>query len=231
MEAINKFYTPLYLVMATLVLLYGSYTDLQQSNDYLRIGLSLVSSVAGAITVLLVAKEKISNYFFGIISVSIWFVVVVVWSPLIWDAVINIIYLILNFYGLYYWLNPSKQQQNLHGNVAKSRNLNPTEYFKYTAIAIVAIAFMSYIGITIGRYETPKLAMLDALTTAVAILAQYLMAKKIVQNWHLWILLNAISIPLYISIGNYTFVALWVVYLVNSVYGLYMWKHKMQSYN
>ena len=87
---------------------------------------------------------------------------------------------------------------------------------------------MAYIGINIGKYETKNIAILDATTTAIAIMAQYFMAKKIIENWHLWIVLNLLSIPLYIHTGNYTFVAIWFVYLINSIYGLYMWHYNLK---
>lgn len=231
----DKCYLSLFGLFSFAVISYGSYTDLlSYAGDLTAINItslvvSYIAGLTGVTCVVLVAKENIWNYLFGIVSVSLWLLYVVVWSPLIWDALINIVYLALNFYGLYYWLHPKKSQQQDDGSVAKTRRLTHKEKIIYTVIGIATIVVLTFIGKTVGRYESDVQALTDASSTIFAILGQWFMSLKLLENWHMWIIVNLISIPLYISIGSYTFAMVWVAYLVNAIYGYILWKNNMRQ--
>ncbi|MGL4561270.1 MAG: nicotinamide riboside transporter PnuC, partial [Brevinema sp.] len=167
------------------------------------------------------------NYAFGIISVSFWLAYVIFWSPLIWDGLINIVYLILNFYGLYYWLHPKKKQKK-EGSIALTRALTKKEKISYTVIATIGISILTMIGLHIGRYDHFSQGLTDATSTILAILGQWFMSLKVLENWYMWILVNLISIPLYISIGSYTLAMVWLAYLINAIYGYILWKKNME---
>lgn len=190
--------------------------------------LTFISGMAGVVCVILVVKETIWNFLFGLISGIAWFLYVIFYSPLIWDALINVIYIILDCYGIYYWLNPSdKSQQTTTQNVALTRRLTLQEYVVYIFSMGLAIGVMGTIGVEFGKYVNNVQAFADATTTVFAVIAKFLMARKVLESWILWILVNIISIPLYISVGSYTLVGAWILYLINSLYGLYMWRAKM----
>lgn len=177
---------------------------------------------------LFAAKESILNYYFSIICVSSWLVFVVFYSPLIWDAFINACYLMLDGYGLYYWLYSKKSQKDEITKVVKTRNLYKLEYFIYSIIGFLLIYIMTFIGIKFGKYSGNLQALTDATSTIIAILAKYLTAKKVLQSWILWMLVALISIPLYISINSYVLAMAWFLYLLNAIYGFYKWRKRMQ---
>ncbi|MGL5955469.1 MAG: nicotinamide riboside transporter PnuC [Brevinema sp.] len=230
----NKKFERIYLILFGIfsfsVITYGSYTDyISIQNgltvlDTISLIITYTAGLMGVLCVLLVAQENIWNYLFGIVSVSLWLIYVIFWSPLIWDALINIVYLILNFYGLYYWLNPVKKQKSSDSTIALTRKLSKKEKILYTIIAICSIGILTIIGQNVGRYDNELQALIDASSTVFAILGQWFMSLKVLENWYMWIVVNVISIPLYISIGSYTFAMVWLVYLINAIYGYIMWK-------
>lgn len=233
-KKIENIYLVLFAIFSFCVITYGSYNDylsiknVINTSNIISILITYIAGLTGVLCVFLVAKENILNYLFGIISVSLWFIYVVLWSPLIWDALINIIYLILNFYGLYYWLNPKKNQKSKN-KIALTRKLTIKECILYSLSGIIAIVILSFIGRKIGRYESNTQAVTDAASTVFAILGQWFMSIKVLENWYMWIIVNIISIPLYISIGSYTLAMVWVAYLVNAIYGFIMWKKNMNN--
>ncbi|XWO13491.1 Nicotinamide mononucleotide transporter [Candidatus Hepatincola sp. Pdp] len=228
-------YVIIFFISSLIISCMGSYLDYQNLPTINLISitgliLTFISGMAGVICVILVVKETIWNFLFGLISGVAWFLYVIFYSPLIWDALINVIYIILDCYGVYYWLYPTnKLQQTSNQNVALTRRLTFQEYVVYIFSMFLAIGVMGAIGVKFGRYINNIQAFADATTTIFAIIAKFLMARKVLESWILWILVNIISIPLYISIGSYTLVGAWVLYLINSIYGFYMWHAKMQQ--
>lgn len=174
------------------------------------------------------ARESILNYYFSIICVSSWLIFVAFYSPLIWDAFINACYLMLDGYGLYYWLYSKKSQKDEVTKVVKTRHLYKLEYFIYSVIGFLLIYIMTIIGIKFGKYSGSIQALTDSTSTVLAIFAKYLTAKKILQSWILWILVSLVSIPLYISINSYVLAMAWFLYLLNSIYGFFMWHKRMK---
>lgn len=226
-------YVIIFFTSSLIVSCIGSYLDFKHLPTINLISitgliLTFISGMAGIVCVILVVKETIWNFLFGLISGIAWFLYVIFYSPLIWDALINVIYIILDCYGIYYWLNPSNQsQQTTTQSVALTRRLTFQEYIVYICSMFLAIGVMGTIGVEFGKYISNSQAFADATTTVFAIVAKFLMARKVLESWILWILVNIISIPLYLSIGSYTLVGAWVLYLINSIYGLYMWRAKM----
>ncbi|OON98923.1 MAG: hypothetical protein ATN35_02890 [Epulopiscium sp. Nele67-Bin004] len=231
----EKIYLILFSIFSFSVISYGSYTDYLSyggelsRTDILTLVITYIAGLTGVICVLLVARENIWNYLFGIVSVSLWLIYVIFWSPLIWDGLINIVYLILNFYGLYYWLHPAKTQGKEKSGIAKTRTMTKKEKILYTVIAGVSIIILTAIGRSVGRYDSDIQALTDASSTVIAILGQWFMSLKLLENWYMWIIVNLISIPLYISVGSYTLAMVWLAYLINAVYGYIMWNYNMRK--
>ena len=80
-----------------------------------------------------------------------------------------------------------------------------------------------------------KLVLLDASTTVLSIVAMILMAARLKEQWYLWIVVNIISIYMWVQafvLGNPDGIAtllMWSVFLLNAVYGLIKWHKRDQS--
>ncbi len=226
----GKTLSPFFLgftILSFLLISYGSYLDYTriEINFYSLSGLSLsfFSSILGICFVVLEVQEKRLMFIIGIIGSILSLIYLTFWSPLIWDILITIVYLVLNAYALFYWKHPHKMQQGQTGIL--TRSLSIKEIYFYTLIALLGTSLLSYIGIHLGRYSSPMQAISDATTTAVSIIGQWFLSKKILEMWYMWIIANIISIPLYISIGSYTYALVYFSYLIISFYGLITWRN------
>ena len=223
------------LLLSTLIgiflVSYGVFIDFSNftnpsSKDLLGLVLSFIASILGIIFVILEVHEKTSMFMIGIIGSLCSVLYLYFWSPLLWDMSIALVYIILNLYGLYYWTHPEKKRQRADHSL-NTKTLTSKDWYKYLIICLIGIIVLYYIGIIWGKYSSPLQAATDATTTVLAILAQWLVTKKYLEMWYLWILVNIISIPLYMSINSYAYVMVYIYYLVMSFYGLYTWKQNM----
>ncbi|MDQ0427494.1 nicotinamide mononucleotide transporter [Planomicrobium stackebrandtii] len=189
--------------------------------------LGLISSLSGMLCVLLVAKGKISNYYFGIIQTSTYAYISFTYG-LYGEAMLNgLFYFPIQFIGLYLWhRNTIKNKNSVQGEDIIVKTMNPSSWL-YTAIAIIigtilyAILLEAIGGRSVG---------LDSATNVLSVTAQILMLKRFAEQWLVWILVNILSIVLWVVTldatgGNdYTLVVMWTAFLVNSIYGYYNWR-------
>lgn len=177
--------------------------------------LEIIATLSRITCVYLQTKEKIQAWPFGILSVSIASYIFF-HSKLYSDLLLHVIYIILNFYGWYMWSSKSTDQEN-----APILNLSA----QGKSMAFLAIVLLTLgLGYFMGTYTDADLFYFDAFTTSGSLVAQFLLAKKYLQNWLIWIVVDMVAIPLYLYKGLYFFAFLFLVYLVICIYGYKQWK-------
>ena len=92
---------------------------------------------------------------------------------------------------------------------------------------VLSLVFVSVEVLT--RYSDSPLPHLDALTAWGAIVATFMVARKVLENWLYWLVIDAVSIWLYLERGLYFTVGLFCVYLVMVVIGYRSWRASMRE--
>jgi nicotinamide mononucleotide transporter len=82
-----------------------------------------------------------------------------------------------------------------------------------------------------NNYTRADFAYLDATTTCFSVISTYLVAKKILENWLYWVVIDAASIYLYISKGYYPTSVLFMLYTLMAVWGYRQWKRTLSIPN
>lgn len=183
--------------------------------------LSLIASVTGMITVVLVAKGRISNYYFGIINVAIYGFIALQ-SQYYGEVMLNwIYYLPLQFIGLYIWTINQNREGIDEVNVAR---LSTKRRVMWTFLSIFGIIGYGFFL----KWLNGNLPFFDSASTTLSVIAQYLMIRRVKEQWIVWTIINVISIymwvDIYLNTGNsLAILVMWVAYLVNSLYGWYNW--------
>jgi len=181
--------------------------------------LEAVSFVAGAVCVWLVVKENIWNFPIGIVNTA-GYAVVFFEARLYGDASLNVLYCALGILGWYLWLFGGDKNAPLR--VVRAGRLE---------LALVALLVVLGTGIL---WRTVRLAggaspLGDAVTTSLSLGAQWLLNRKRVENWVLWIVADAIYVPLYIYRGLNLTALLYAVFFVMAVMGLKAWTRAYES--
>ena len=177
--------------------------------------LEIIATITGIIAVGLQAKEKILAWPFAIVSVTI-LAYIFFFQKLYSDFGLHIIYIVLNIYGWIIWSNKGKELE-----VTPTILMSWGQIAKATIITVISTGVLGYLMDNNTDADVPYF---DAFTTCGSLVAQFLLAKKYLQNWSFWIVVDLVAIPLYIYKELYIVAFLFCVYLVICVYGYRSWK-------
>ncbi|KFM99992.1 nicotinamide riboside transporter PnuC [Bacillus clarus] len=207
--------SPLFLLISSIIcILVGFYIQ----SSYIEI----FASVMGIINVWLLAREKVLNFLFGMITVAV-FLYIFITQGLYAMAVLAVFQFIFNMYGWYYWVARSGGEE-----VKPTVRLDLKEWTMYIIFIVVAWIGWGYYQV---RYLESTSPYLDALNAVLGLVAQFMLSRKILENWHLWILYNIVSIVIYISTGLYIMLILAIINLFLCTDGLLEWKRNYKQRN
>ena len=133
------------------------------------------------------------------------------------DMSFQVYYLIVSIYGWYLWLTQKATDENkLTVNQLRSKSLS-------ISIIVSAILF-GIIYLVLKRFTDSPIPVGDAFTTALSITATWLLAKKYIENWIFWIVVDAVSTALYIYKGLYPTAILFTVLTILAFVGFFKWR-------
>lgn len=170
--------------------------------------------ITGGACVWLTVVENIWNWPIGIVN-SAFFLILFWRGALYADASLQIVYIVLGFLGWYWWLYGGKEKTEL-----RISHASPATLMILAAVTVIATyAFTVYL-----RTVNDAAPFLDALTTVISLVAQYLLTKKFIESWYIWILADIIYIPLYAYKELYLTAVIYAVFMVMCFMGLKEWK-------
>lgn len=174
-----------------------------------------VGAILALVYLFLEVRQNWTMWIIGIIS-SIFYIVIFYEAKLYAEMGMNMYYVLMSVYGLYAWkLAKSKVRKNL---ILHHITLKP-------ALIILGALVLIWGGIVyvLMNYTDSTVPMADALVAALGIVATWMVARKIVECWYLWIVANFFAIGLYLYLGLYPSAVLYVFYAIMSVVGLIEW--------
>jgi len=176
--------------------------------------------ITGAICVLFVVEQNIWNFPVGIAN-NIFFIVLFLSSRLYGDMALQVVYILLGLVGWWQWLHGGVNRTELHVNHTSVR-----EILLLLFIGTVATAGMREYFVKIND----SAPFLDALTTALSLIAQYLLNYKRMENWFVWITADLIYVGLYIQKELYLTAILYALFIGLCIAGYISWrKSEFQS--
>ena len=134
---------------------------------------------------------------------------------------IYIYYLFASIYGWIRWNKSASQEQGL------AITHMP---FRYWGVALLALSILfAGIACILIRFTDSPVPFGDSFTTALSIVAMWMLANKYIEQWGLWIVVNVVSCALYAWKGLYPTALLYVIYSIVPVFGYFKWKQLMLS--
>ena len=175
--------------------------------------------VSGAWCVWLTVLANIWNWPVGIAN-SALYLVVFLNVRLFADMSLQLVYVVLGLLGWYWWLHGGKR----HGKLTVRR------VGVVDAAAVGLIVAAATAGMTVYlRSIHDSAPLLDAFTTCLSLGAQYLLTRKLLENWYLWISVDAVYVGLYAWRGLYLTSLLYLIYGTMCVVGLREWKKTLTA--
>ncbi len=182
----------------------------------------------------LTAKAKVLSWPVGIIGVFLY-IFLFYQIQLYSDMIEQVFFLITGFIGWYVWLHPKTSAEANKEDQLKITVSSLKQNLIYAAIVIAGTAVLTFVVSNLDNWfpqyfpEPAAFPLLDAFTTVMSFMAQWLLVRKKIENWALWIIIDAIAIGLYWSKGV-KFVSLeYVLFFFIASYGLVSWIKKYRS--
>lgn len=181
--------------------------------------LEIVGALSGILGVWLTSRRNIACFPIGLLNVTVY--AVIFFSPsvrLYADGILQLVFGGLLVYGWREW-SSAKEEKQVH-----------ITYLTRTAWLFVVIA-TSAMALLLGRilynYTDAAIPQLDAALTAASLAAQWMVARRKIENWLFWIIIDLIYVPVYWQRALPLTALLYFIFLVLAVFGYRSWKRQM----
>lgn len=174
--------------------------------------------ITGAACVWLVVRQNILNFPIGIAN-NVLFIWLFTGSGLYADAGLQVVYIGLALVGWYWWLRGGQD----HQGVVVVEPSRAALTMCVVAVGLITIA----IQFGLHRWTNSTVAGWDAVTTALSLVAQFMLSRKWIASWWFWIAADLIYIPLYAHKQLWLTAGLYGIFLVMCVAGLVQWRAAM----
>jgi nicotinamide mononucleotide transporter len=175
--------------------------------------------VTGIATVALTVGQRILSWPIGIVSTAL-FLVLFIRAGLYADSALQVLYIVLGFYGWWHWLRGGPRRDSLPVTSASTR--------LRLELAIGAVVATVAVGAFLDASTDSTVPYPDAATTVLSITAQLLLTRKLIETWPVWIFgVNLPYIAIYLYKGLALTAALQIVFIVLSILGWAAWRRSM----
>ncbi len=181
-----------------------------------------VAVIAALAYLVLAARESNLCWYFAFASTAIYSVLFREVS-LLMESALNVYYMAMAVYGWYQWRRGGGDHKGI-----KIHTLAARGHGRIIG-AILVLTLVS--GFLLSRYSTAAWPYVDSFTTWASVITTFMVARKILENWLYWIVIDLVSIPLYLSRGMEMTALLFVAYVIIAVIGFFRWQrqYRLQS--
>lgn len=176
--------------------------------------LEIAGFVTGALSVWLAVRQNPWNWPLGVAN-AVCFFVLFLKARLFGDMALQVLFMAICLLGWYRWLFGGEGHSPLHVT-----RITRNGIIAYTAAGVAATAVFAPYLRSVGDASP----LLDALTTVLSVEAQYLMTRKVIEHWLIWMAADVIYIWLYAERGLYLTSVLYVVFFAMCVAGWRDWR-------
>lgn len=185
--------------------------------------IEVLGAILGLLYIFFSIRQHIFTWPTGLFT-SLLYTVVFFQSGFYADMGLQVYYVAISIYGWYYWLKGDKNEDQKQQVPVISM---PRQLILKSILATAAIyVFLLFILI---RYTDSTVPIMDSLTTALSITATWMLAKKYIEHWLIWIFVDLVSTGLYIYKELWPTVILFLVYTIMAVLGYFEWKKTLKN--
>lgn len=151
---------------------------------------------------------------------------VVFWnSQLYGEASLQVMFILGACWGWQQWLRET-QGSSSEQVLSSQLHISNLSTFELKQVLIVTLLLWPLLAFLLDRYTDSDVALWDGLVTALSLLGQYLLAKKKIENWWVWLLVNCITVGLMAFKSLWLTAGLYVIFAILSYVGVKAWRVK-----
>jgi nicotinamide mononucleotide transporter len=180
-----------------------------------------VAGVGLAIAYLLLAVRQSLWCWYAALASTLIYLFLFAGARLYMESALQLFYMAMAVYGWYQWRHGGTQGRGVRVSVW---------HWRGHAAVLAAVVLLSLAsGWLLRRYTQAELPYLDSLTTWASLAATWMVARKILENWLYWFVIDALNIYLYLNRELYLTALLFAFYLVIILFGLRAWWRDYRS--
>ena len=165
-------------------------------------------------------RQNPVSWLLGLVGVSLLFIVFYQ-AGMYAELPLQLLYFILSIYGWYEWKFGGKKQTTLL--------VTKTSATLWIGLIILGVVGTILFGFLLSRYTDTNIPYWDAGTTAFSLVGTWMLARKKLENWIVWLFVDSAYVWLLVAYKSLLVTALlYFIYVVFSVIGLYKWHHSMK---
>lgn len=184
----------------------------------------VTGALLGIVYVILSIRQNILTWPIGLLS-SVLYAFVFLKAKFYAGTGLQVYYVFISIYGWYYWLRGKPEDTS--GKLPVSR-LKKSPAIVVTVIFSILFIFLFFI---LRSFTDSPVPIRDSFITSMGIVATWMLARKIIENWLLWILSDLVAISLYMSREMWPTMILYMVYVVLAMEGYFKWKSSIPEEN
>lgn len=167
-------------------------------------------------------RGKMWLWIFGIIS-AVCYLIVFYQSRFYALGLLQIYYITMSVYGLYFWIRHKGEDTD---NFVKISRITPRQTVIGIATALVCFSILFFV---IRNYTDSPVPLGDSFTTSLCIVGTWLLARKVLENWLMFIVADIICIGLFVYQEMYLTALLFVIYSTMGVIGYCRWYREFRQ--
>lgn len=182
----------------------------------------LLGAILGILYIFFSIRQNILTWPTGLLT-SALYSIVFFQSKFYADMGLQVYYVAISIYGWYFWLKGERSENSKKVSV---RNLTKKLTYKLVIATLLIYIVLLYILLKFTDSDVP---FMDSLTTALSIVATWMLAKKYIEHWLIWIFVDLFSSGLYVYKNLWPTVILFLVYTVMAYFGYKEWNKDLKQ--
>jgi nicotinamide mononucleotide transporter len=179
----------------------------------------VLGDVTGAACVALVARQHVWNWPLGLLNNVFW--ALLFWRAKLYsDSSLQGIFFVLGCYGWWRWVK---------GAAGEALRVRRTRGVEWKVLAALAVVVTAALAAWLAHATDSPAPVADASVLALSLAATWGQAEKLVESWWIWITVDVISVPLYVSRSLYPTAGLYVIFGILCVVGLRNWTRTLRA--
>ncbi|MBW4026775.1 MAG: nicotinamide mononucleotide transporter [Acidobacteria bacterium] len=181
----------------------------------------ILGFITGVLCVFLAIRENIWNWPIGIAN-NIFYLIVFWQAKLYADSGLQLFYMSIAIYGWWFWLRRGERRSG----TSEIRTISPRMAWALSLVTIVSAVLLHLI---LSRYTDSTVPWGDGITTALSLTAQFMLGRKLLENWVVWMVADVIYIALYCYKHLYLTAVLYAIFFALCVSGYTRWRATLRA--
>lgn len=180
--------------------------------------------ITGFLYLLLEIRQHKAMWVVGFLT-SLVYVFIFFFAKIYADMGLNIYYVAISIYGFKKWTDT---KNNATGEIVSDHTIlyRHITWPLFAGITSSILAIYAILYYVLRTFTDSPIPAGDAFTTSVGIVATWMLARRIIEHWIFWVIVNLVSVYLYYLRGLYPTMFLYICYAILAVAGYFTWKKK-----